>query len=158
MDCAARKGQSFEGGYRVPMIASCALGFGGSIRQRFWPFGGQTRHFERTPFTSGLPQLADILSARRHVSNVPLPGSCPKQRKAYSITSSARAHHAHSGNPAFRRPSVNSFMFDCAPRAIHADICKGGIKLKHTRRRLLGFSVTSETGEDNRLADRSTVA
>ena len=87
---------------------------------------GQTRHFERTPFTSGLPQLADILSARRHVSNVPLPGSCPKQRKAYSITSSARAHHAHSGNPAFRRPSVNSFMFDCAPRAIHPDTVNGG--------------------------------
>lgn len=34
---------------------------------------GQTRHFGRAPMTSGLPRQADILSACRHVSNVPLP-------------------------------------------------------------------------------------
>jgi hypothetical protein len=28
----------------------------------------------------------------------------------------------HSGNPAFRRPSISSFEFDCPPRAVHADI------------------------------------
>jgi hypothetical protein len=33
---------------------------------------------------------------------------------------------AHSGNPAFRRPSINSFALDCPPRAIHADIVKAG--------------------------------
>jgi hypothetical protein len=32
----------------------------------------------------------------------------------------------HSGNPAFRRPSINSVAFDCAPRAIHADTVKAG--------------------------------
>jgi len=31
----------------------------------------QTRHFDRAPLTSGLPQLADILRVNRHVSNVP---------------------------------------------------------------------------------------
>ena len=35
--------------------------------------------------------------------------------------------HAHSGNPAFRRPSINSFAFDSPPRAIYADIVKAGL-------------------------------
>src|SRR5215467_2533506 len=34
--------------------------------------------------------------------------------------------HAYSGTPAFRNPSINSFAFDCPPRAIHADIVKAG--------------------------------
>lgn len=33
---------------------------------------------------------------------------------------------AYSGSPAFRRPSINSFAFDCPPRAINADIVKAG--------------------------------
>jgi hypothetical protein len=32
---------------------------------------GQSRHFDRAPLTSGLPPTPEILSARRHVSNVP---------------------------------------------------------------------------------------
>src|SRR6516225_9654110 len=32
----------------------------------------------------------------------------------------------HSGSPAFRRPSIVSFEFDCPPRAIHAEIVKPG--------------------------------
>jgi hypothetical protein len=32
---------------------------------------GQSRHFDCAPLTSGLPQLADILSGIRHVSKVP---------------------------------------------------------------------------------------
>jgi hypothetical protein len=36
------------------------------------------------------------------------------------------AHRVHSGNPAFRRPSINSFEFDCPPRAIHVVIVKLG--------------------------------
>jgi hypothetical protein len=32
---------------------------------------GQSLHFDRAPLTSGLPPTPDILSARRHVSNVP---------------------------------------------------------------------------------------
>jgi hypothetical protein len=35
-------------------------------------------------------------------------------------------HGDHSGNPAFRRPSISSFAWDCLPRAIHADIVKAG--------------------------------
>jgi hypothetical protein len=31
---------------------------------------GQSRHFDRAPLTSGLPQLADILRVIRHVSKV----------------------------------------------------------------------------------------
>ena len=32
----------------------------------------------------------------------------------------------YSGNPAFRRPSINSFAFEYPPRAINADIVKAG--------------------------------
>ena len=35
-------------------------------------------------------------------------------------------HRVHSGNPAFRRPSINSFEFACPPRAINADIVNAG--------------------------------
>ena len=44
----------------------------------------------------------------------------------YPITSSMPASPVHSGNPAFRRPSVSSFAFDCPPRAIHEVIVKAG--------------------------------
>src|SRR5690242_16493522 len=37
-----------------------------------------------------------------------------------------RQHRVHSGNPAVRRPSISSFVFDCPPRAIYADIVKPG--------------------------------
>ena len=39
-----------------------------------------------------------------------------------SITSS----RSYSGNPAFRRPSISSFEFDCPPRAMYSDIVKAG--------------------------------
>ena len=32
---------------------------------------GQSRHFDRVPLTTGLPQLAEILRVIRHVSKVP---------------------------------------------------------------------------------------
>ena len=38
---------------------------------------GQSRHFDRTPLTSGLPRLADILRVSRHVSKVPIPEVAP---------------------------------------------------------------------------------
>jgi hypothetical protein len=41
-------------------------------------------------------------------------------------TGNEAAHPTHSGNPAFRRPSISSFEFVCPPRAIHADIVKAG--------------------------------
>jgi hypothetical protein len=34
---------------------------------------GQKRRFDRLPDTSGLPQLSDIFSTCRYVSNVPTP-------------------------------------------------------------------------------------
>jgi hypothetical protein len=34
---------------------------------------GQSRHFDRAPFTSGLSRLADILRVIRHVAKVPKP-------------------------------------------------------------------------------------
>src|SRR6202022_5084122 len=37
---------------------------------------GQSRHSDGAPLTSGLPRQTDILTVRRHVSNVPLPDSC----------------------------------------------------------------------------------
>jgi hypothetical protein len=51
-------------------------------------------------------------------------------------------HRAHSGKPAFRRPSINSL----APRGY----CKGGIGLKDASRRLARLDVTSEMGESGR--------
>src|ERR1700741_5345655 len=46
---------------------------------------------------------------------------------AIPVSSSCqRAARVHSGNPAFRRPSINSFALDCPPRAIYADIVKAG--------------------------------
>ena len=60
------------------------------------------------------PKSADFRTHAPHKT-----GSCP-------ITSSAQAARAHSGNPAFRSPSIISFAFDCPPRAIHADIVKAG--------------------------------
>src|SRR5512146_1850769 len=41
--------------------------YGQSLRR------GQSRHFDRVPRTSGLPQLADLLRGIRDVSNVPQP-------------------------------------------------------------------------------------
>jgi hypothetical protein len=35
------------------------------------PAQGQSRHFDRTPTSSGLRRLADIFHVRRHVSKVP---------------------------------------------------------------------------------------
>jgi hypothetical protein len=40
------------------------------------PARGQKRRFGRVPLTSGLPQKADFLRVRRHVSNVPRTDSC----------------------------------------------------------------------------------
>jgi hypothetical protein len=42
----------------------------------------------------------------------------------YSVTSPGA--RAHSGNPAFRRPSISSFEFEYPPRAMNADIVKVG--------------------------------
>src|SRR6266550_1665416 len=56
------------------------------------------------------------------------------------------AQRTHSGSPAFRRPAINSFEFDSAPSDI-SSYCKGGIELKHMRRRLLRLRVATGVGE-----------
>lgn len=53
----------------------------------------------------------------------------PNGRFAPQGAITSRRHkpaRAHSGNPAFRSPSINSFEFECPPRAIYADIVKAG--------------------------------
>jgi hypothetical protein len=47
-------------------------------------------------------------------------------RAACSPQGTRGIHRLHSGSPAFRRPSINSFEFDCPPRAIHVVIVKSG--------------------------------
>jgi hypothetical protein len=49
---------------------------------------GQTLHFDLGPFTSGLPQQADIFRVCRHVSNVPTNGLAVKQ--AYIVSAVPR--------------------------------------------------------------------
>ena len=78
-----------------------------AARENLYPFGSQKRPGPMSP--SGHFQT--------HAS---------QQIASYSITLSKRAHHAHSGNPALRRPSICSFAFDSPPRAIYADIVKAG--------------------------------
>ena len=79
---------------------------------------------------------------------MPKPDSCAAEECRHSITSWTL--ESYSGNPAFRRPSIISFAFDCPPRAIHADIVKAGSISSSTRRRLVRLSVTSEMGEGGR--------
>ena len=54
--------------------------------------------------------------------------TCRRTRPGQLCARSPRPYCApgYSGNPAFRRPSINSFAFDCPPRAINADIVKAG--------------------------------
>src|SRR5579871_2250794 len=61
-----------------------------------------------------------IILGLKEVATAEVPGAaCEPQGKR-------GAHWAHSGNPAFRRPSIRSFEFDCPPRAIHEEIVKVG--------------------------------
>jgi hypothetical protein len=75
---------------------------------------GQKRKSRPCGGMSALPRLADIHQA---VS------ACPKS----AVIRSPRPYCApgYSGNPAFRRPSTNSFAFDCPSRPIHVDIVSG---------------------------------
>jgi hypothetical protein len=51
---------------------------------------------------------------------------CAEGPRAPPPTHNEPTNRAHSGNPAFRRPSISSFEFDCPPRAINADIVNAG--------------------------------
>jgi hypothetical protein len=50
----------------------------------------------------------------------------PSQKRSFRLSRLGQRTRVHSGNPAFRRPSINSFEFSCPPRAIHADIVNVG--------------------------------
>jgi len=82
---------------------------------------GRQRHqrrFGRTPLSSGLPPTADMRTSagfRR----------CGPEAIIRSPRRRERAQ-AHSGNPAFRRPSIDSLAFDCLLRALHEEIVKAG--------------------------------
>jgi hypothetical protein len=77
-------------------------------------------HQELVRFT---PQTGH-LRARHADQQRAITGLMRRSRVPPSITSWAL--ESYSGNPAFRRPSINSFEFDCPPRPIHAEIVKAG--------------------------------
>jgi hypothetical protein len=89
------------------------IGSNSEVQARNWGVRFTLKNRHRQPSRSG-PKSA--ISGLMHRTKRVLVRS-PRRRK--------RAR-AHSGNPAFRRPSVNSFAFDRPPRAIHADIVKAG--------------------------------
>src|SRR5215207_8852188 len=71
---------------------------------------------------SASPLEADVPLYRVNVGFGPIADIASRVR-------SPRLHkqtRAYSGNPAFRRPSMYSFMFDDQPRAMDADIVKAG--------------------------------
>ena len=75
-----------------------------------------------------LPPEEDIDQTIADVRFVqPKADSCTATKRGiYSITYRRTRARAHSGNPAFRRPSINSFKCDCLRRPILADIVKAG--------------------------------
>ena len=58
----------------------------------------------------------DMARCSRHVSKVPIPDPCMATNRV-QFDSPRRGGRViiHSGNPAFRRPSISSFDFDCRP-------------------------------------------
>ncbi len=74
---------------------------------------------------SGCPSIA-VLSINPGIDAMGHFRTRAPQSRPHSITSSAQAIAAYSGNPAFRSPSINSVAFECPPRAINADIVKAG--------------------------------
>jgi hypothetical protein len=50
---------------------------------------GQSRHFDRAPLNSGLPQQADIFRVERHVLNVPISESDFHVRRVETAASRA---------------------------------------------------------------------
>jgi hypothetical protein len=82
---------------------------------------GQSRRFGDVRTTSAFPLIADVRCEDGRSEKCQLLTHAPQQQGVLLITSSARASTVHSGNPAFRRPSVTSCAFDCPLQAIHPD-------------------------------------
>jgi hypothetical protein len=79
--------------------------------------------------------LGPILSRPTVLQSLPTPislfalkGRCRRRGSQGRVvdTGNERTHRDHSGNPAFRRPSINSSTFFLGSRAISADIVKAG--------------------------------
>ena len=88
---------------------------------------GQKRKSAGPVARSALPAGTEVVSRAHQVRKVPNPDSCTATKRGiYSITYRRTRARAHSGNPAFRRPSINSFKCDCLRRPILADIVKAG--------------------------------
>jgi hypothetical protein len=67
-----------------------------------------------------------------------------------SITASARVRVGSFGQPRFPKP-LDQQLRMCLSAPTHPrGYCEGGIDLKHTRRRLTRFGITSEMGESGR--------
>jgi len=82
---------------------------------------GQTEKSGRATGKSALPSITDIVRQAVRSEKCQLLTHAPQQQGVLLITSSSRASTVHSGNPAFRRPSVTSCAFDCPLQAIHPD-------------------------------------
>jgi hypothetical protein len=72
------------------------------------------------------PPFWSTLTLRLQMANL----KCDCRRRGSQgrvlATGNEGTHRAHSGNPAFRSPSINNFAFDFPPRAIHEVIVKVG--------------------------------
>jgi len=119
------------GGTPLPHVPSKMIAISGSIERRETSGiqrgrGTDTKVYgpraDRTEDTKGMagvrPQRLRRTArdaSRRRGSQ----GACsPQETRGYTGD--------HSGNPAFRSPSIISFAFVCPPRAIHSDIVKTG--------------------------------
>jgi hypothetical protein len=79
---------------------------------------------KRYSFRNAQPSRTFGLVGQRHFES--LSDNRHQMRFHPCAALAAFTHRAYSGNPAFRRPSINSFEFACPPRAIQADIVKAG--------------------------------
>jgi hypothetical protein len=97
----------------------CCLRAGyGDVRSRAPECEQRSCKVPLQPFLSATFSTADIYRTVRHICFVP-----------EAVIRSPRRHkfaRAHSGNPAFRSPSINSFACACLRRPILADIVKAG--------------------------------
>jgi len=95
------------------------------------PVAGYNYNSDWTPLLAGLSPagMAASLAARSFSTEssavCPSAPSASPQKRSFDHLVGA-GERAHSGNPAFRRPSINSFKCDCLRRPILADIVKAG--------------------------------
>ena len=75
-------------------------------------------HEQKCSRSAALPPKGELIK----------PGSISRDGPKAAIRSPCRREcaWAHSGNPAFRSPSINSFAFDRPPRAMNSEIVKAG--------------------------------